>query len=228
MTHANFMVVPFGGIKAFDGTNPISFAVPAPGEEPVLLDMATSGIPFNRVHLRRDTGAPLPEEVAMDAAGEMTRDANAAVAVVPLGGAGFGYKGAGLAAMVDILCSAFTGMGHGATLAHFGGPDFSKPIEIGHFFLILNPATFQALAAFDARIGAFLEHLRGQPARAGESVMAPGDVEKAEAARRRREGIPIDNVTWATLAAIADRYRVRKPDAADAKATPGTTVGDGR
>jgi ureidoglycolate dehydrogenase (NAD+) len=122
MTHADAAVVPSGGVQAFYGTNPISFATPAPGEEPLLLDMSTSSIPFNRVVLRRDTGAFLPPEVAVDAFGAITRDPNVAVAVLPLGGSLFGYKGSGLAAMVDILCSAFTGMGHSATLASFGGP----------------------------------------------------------------------------------------------------------
>ncbi len=217
MTHADRVVVPSGGVAAFFGTNPLSFAVPAPGEGPVLLDMATSSIPFNRVNLRRATGTALPQEVAVDAAGAATRDAHAAVALRPLGGEAFGYKGAGLAAMVDILCSAFTGMGHGATFAPMGGPDFSEPIPLGHFFLVMNPGVFQALGVFDARIGAFLEDLRGQPALPGQRVMAPGDVEKAEAARREREGIPVDRVTWEALAAEAGRFGVAVPEAADTR-----------
>ena len=125
MTHADPAVVPYGGVRAFFGTNPISFAVPAPGEEPMLLDMATSSIPYNRVFLRRATGTPLPPEVAVDADGAFTEDPHAAVALQSLGGGHFGYKGAGLAAMVDVLCSAFTGMGHSATMAPFSGPDYS-------------------------------------------------------------------------------------------------------
>ena len=217
MTHADRLVVPDGGVAAFFGTNPLSFAVPAPGEAPVLLDMATSCIPFNRVNLRRATGTLLPPDTAVDAAGVTTRDPAAAVALRPLGGEGFGYKGAGLAGMVDILCSAFTGMGHGATFPSMGGPDFGEPIPLGHFFLILNPATFQALAAFDARVGAFLADLRGQPALPGQTVMAPGDIEKAEAERRARAGIPVDRTTWAALAAAAGRYGVAVPPASDTR-----------
>jgi LDH2 family malate/lactate/ureidoglycolate dehydrogenase len=212
MTHADAAVVPFGGTKPFYGTNPISFAVPAPGEEPMLLDMATSAIPYNRIFLRRATGTPLPPEVAMTADGTMTTDPFAATAVAPVGGAGFGYKGAGLAAMVDILCSAFTGMGHGFTIPPLGGDDYSKSIPIGHFFLILNPSIFQALGAFDERVGAFLEDLRAQPAQPGQRVMAPGDVEKAEAERRAREGIPIDRTTWASLKQAAERYGCKVPE----------------
>ncbi|MDQ6435366.1 Ldh family oxidoreductase [Mesorhizobium sp. LHD-90] len=220
-THADPAVVPFGGTKPFYGTNPIAFAVPAPGEEPMLLDMATSSIPYNRIFLRRATGTPLPPEVAMTADGVPTTDPFQAAAVLPVGGAGFGYKGAGLAAMVDILCSAFSGMGHGFTIPPLAGDDYSRPIPIGHFFLILNPAIFQALAAFDSRVGAFLNDLRAQPAQPGQKVMAPGDVEKAEAARRARNGIPIDRTTWASLAEYAGRYDRKVPDARETSSGAG-------
>lgn len=211
MTHADSAVIPHGGTSAFFGTNPLSFAVPVPGEDPLLLDMATSAIPFNRVELRRATGTPLPEAVAVDREGAFTTDPHATVAVAPLGGAVFGYKGSGLAAMVDILCSAFTGMGHGHSLAAFGGPDFSQPIRIGHVFIILTPSVFQALSLFDARIGAFLADLRAQPAKPGLTVHAPGDIEKAEAKRRMREGLPVDPVSWTALREIAARFGIPLP-----------------
>ena len=222
MTHADPAVVPFGGTKPFYGTNPISFAVPAPGEEPMLLDMATSSIPYNRIFLRRATGTPLPPEVAVTKDGTPTVDPFAATAVLPLGGAGFGYKGAGLAAMVDILCSAFSGMGHGATIDPLAGSDYGKPIPIGHFFLILMPAMFQAVASLRRA------HRRvpGRPPAAsrrkpGQKVMAPGDIEKAEAERRARDGIPIDRTTWASLVEAAARYGRRVPPARPTPAVAG-------
>lgn len=218
VTHADPAVVPFGGTRAFYGTNPIAFAVPAPGEEPMLLDMATSAIPFNRVFLRRATGTPLPPEVARDENGALTTDPWAARAVVPVGGANFGYKGAGLAAMVDILSSAFTGMGHGFTLEPPARSDNTQPMRVGHFVLILKPAIFQALTSFDATVGAFLTDLRAQPAMTRHKVMAPGDVEKAEAARRAAEGIPVDAVTWAALKSAAERLGRQIPEAPQ---TPG-------
>ena len=222
MTHADKAVVPFGGLEPFYGTNPLSFAAPVPGEAPLLLDMATSSIPFNRVLLRRATKTPLPEEVAVDADGIMTRDADAARAVLPLGGADYAYKGAGLAAMIDILCSAFTGMGHGATFASFGGPDFSQPIPIGHFFLIFDPEIFQPLAAFDGRMKAFVDDLRSQPAQAGEKVMAPGDIENEEAERRRRHTASRSTGSPGMhLMATAKTYGVPLPPAEDTD-MPGT------
>ena len=211
MTHADAVVVPFGGVKPFFGTNPLSFALPVAGEEPLVLDMATSAIPFNRVMLRRATGAPLPPEVAFDADGDFTSDPDTAVSLAPLGGAQFGHKGAGLAGMVDILCSAFTGMEHGRTFQPLFGGDVTQPIPLGHFFVVLAPALFQSLAAFDHRVAAFLADLRSQPGKPGTAVHAPSDLEKAEAVRRAASGIPVDETTWGKLSAAAARLGVALP-----------------
>jgi ureidoglycolate dehydrogenase (NAD+) len=206
VTHADSVVVPHDGVAPFFGTNPISFAVPLEDEEPLVLDMATSSIPLNRVLLRRSTGAPLPPDVAVDAHGRATTDAHQAAALLPLGGQGFGYKGAGLACMVDLLCSAFTGMGHGATFPSFNGPDYTRPIEIGHFFLVMQPSLFQALSTFNASVGALVRDLRSQAAKPGTAVQAPSDLEKAEARRRQLDGIPLDPVTWREFEALGERY----------------------
>ncbi|WP_431862495.1 Ldh family oxidoreductase [Azospirillum sp.] len=214
MTHADAIVVPHDGVKPFHGTNPISFAMPVEGEEPMLLDMATSSIPLNRVFLRRATGQPLPPEVAVDEAGAVTTDPHKATALLPLGGTTYGYKGAGLAAVVDVLCSAFTGMLHGAALPQFAGPDLSQPAELGHFFIVLRPDVFRPLAEINGRMAAFLADLRGQPAKPGTRVMAPGDPERELQEDRRRHGIPVDLVTWDALRDLAERHGCAIPEPA--------------
>jgi LDH2 family malate/lactate/ureidoglycolate dehydrogenase len=210
VTHADSIVVPFSGRKAFFGTNPLAFAVPVRKGEPMVLDMATSAVPFNRVMLRRATGKPLPPEVAMDKRGRMTTDPNRAIAVMPVGGADFGYKGAGLAAMIDVLCAPFTGMGHGATLK----PPIPgmQPVGIGHFFLVMQPSTFQALSLFDRRLADFLADLRSQEARRGERVLAPGDLEVEEAKLRARLGVPVDRKTWADFERLAGEFGIAMPE----------------
>ncbi len=81
------------GAERFHGTNPLAIACPAPNN-PWLLDMATSAVPFNRVQLYRSTGDPLPEGVASDSAGADTVDPQKADMLAPLGGM-FGFKGLG-------------------------------------------------------------------------------------------------------------------------------------
>ncbi len=84
------------------------------GEKPWLLDMATSSIPMNRVLLYRSLGQTLPEGVAADTSGYATRDPHAADMLLPLGGEGYGFKGAALAGVATLL----TGILNGTTLDH--------------------------------------------------------------------------------------------------------------
>jgi LDH2 family malate/lactate/ureidoglycolate dehydrogenase len=218
MTNANSAVVPFSGVKAFFGTNPFAFAVPVKNNEPLLLDMATSSVPFNRVMLRRATGKSLPPEVAVDGKGRPTTDPNEAVALMPVGGTHFGYKGAGLAAVVDILCAPFAGMAHGATLK--STVPGMQPIGVGHFFLVMQPSFFQALSVFDRRLADLLKDLRGQKAKRGERVLAPGDLEIEEAAVRARLGIPIDRKTWGDFEQLAGELGCPLPETMSSRRPP--------
>jgi len=103
-THANAIVVPHGGKEKFFGTNPLSIAFPRSGGEPVCLDMATSQVAWNKVINARIENKTLPEGVTVDAQGAPTTDPKRAEALVPLGGETYGYKGYGLALMIDLLC----------------------------------------------------------------------------------------------------------------------------
>ena len=217
-THADALVVPHGGRKPFLGTNPIAFACPVDGNQPLVLDMATSAIPFNRIFLRQAQGQSLPPEVATDAEGVPTTDPAAAKAVMPVGGAEFGYKGAGLAVMIDLLCAGLTGMVHGYKMPSFLQTDFTTPIPIGHFFLVIDPDRFDAPGGFAERAKALVEDMRDQPARPGMKVMPPGDPELGHAAERLRAGIPIDPVTWKAFADYAERFGVELPAAFAARA----------
>jgi LDH2 family malate/lactate/ureidoglycolate dehydrogenase len=70
---------------------------------------------------------------------------------------------------------------------------------------------FQTLSMFDARISSFVEDLRAQPGKPGQTVHAPGDIEKVEAKKRAVDGIPVDNVTWAALEGFAAKLGVKVP-----------------
>lgn len=198
------------GAARFHGTNPIAFAVPVAGGRPWLLDMATSAIPYNRVKLYRSLGRDLPEGVASGPGGVDTLGPDEVEMLAPLGGA-FGFKGAGLAGLAEILSAVFSGARLSAEILPMGGPDFSTPRNVGAFVMALNPDAFVERAMFEDGMRRYLTQLRGSPAREGEAVLAPGDREWAEAGRRDRDGIPVDPETEEALRRLAGRYGLEPP-----------------
>ncbi|RIY03299.1 Ldh family oxidoreductase [Aureimonas flava] len=199
-TNTDSVVGLFDGTRAFHGTNPLAFAAPVAGDKPWLLDMATSSIPMNRVLLYRSLGQMLPAGVAADPQGLATRDPKEADMLLPLGGEGYGFKGAALAGVATLL----TGILNGTTLdpdfiPMVGDVDVSTPRNMGHFFLAIDPERFAGAAVFADGMRRYLDALRAVPPVDGGRVMAPGDREWDVEARRAQEGIPVDPDTAAFL-----------------------------
>lgn len=192
-TNTDSMVALFDGAQRFHGTNPLAFAAPVPGRKPWLLDMATSSIPMNRVHLYRSLGQQLPPGVAANAEGASVTDPDDVAMLLPLGGTEYGHKGAALAGVATLLSAILMGTTlDGDFIPMFDSPDISTPRNMGHFFLAIDPASFGGTSAFETGMLRYLESLRSAPARENAATMAPGDREWKEEERREREGIPID------------------------------------
>ena len=84
-------------------------------------------------------GKKIPFGVALNKYGKMTTNAKEALSGTQLPIAGF--KGSGLAWMVDILSGVLTGSSHGGkTKDPFD--DFTGPQNVGHLFVTINPKVF--------------------------------------------------------------------------------------
>ena len=105
MTDTDAFQIPFGSRAPFFGTNPICFGFPSPGI-PVLLDMATTSIPYGKIALAQIEGKPIPAEWGFDANGKPTTDPHAIAGMHPIAGP----KGSGLAMIIDIFSSVLSGM----------------------------------------------------------------------------------------------------------------------
>lgn len=210
-------VLPHDAKAPFHGTNPLAFAAPVSGQKPLLLDMATSIIPWNRVRDYEMRGLPVPEDVAVDATGAMTVDPAAVAGLLSVGGARFGYKGAGLAAMIEVLSAALTGMGHCTQLLSMAGPDMTTPRRLGQFYIVIDPDAFVPRAIYEAGITSYLADLRATPAKPGTRVMAPGDREWDCEAKRGAAGVPIAPALREEFTRIAQDLGLDK-----ALLTPGT------
>ena len=204
-------VLPHDGIRPFHGTNPLAFAAPVRGQRPYLFDMATSVVPWNRVQDLASKGLELPLDVAVDAGGVPTISPAETAALLPIGGASFGYKGAGLAGMLEILSAVMTGSPHCSALLAMTGPDLATPRRLGHFFIVIDPDRFVPRAIYDAGMAAYLGDLRATPNRPGATVMAPGDREWRVEAERLKNGIPVAPALRTSFAKLADELGIAPP-----------------
>jgi ureidoglycolate dehydrogenase (NAD+) len=194
MTHSSSVVVPHGGRRKYFGTNPISIAFPRPGGEPLTLDMATSQVAWNKVLNARIEGHALDPGIAVDGEGRPTTDATRAEAGVALGGPIYGYKGYGLAFMIDLLCGALNGMTYGRKINNMY-EELDQPRKIGHFVMAIDPGRFAGAESLEATVDAVIADLKQQP---GE-ILFPGEPELIEEKRRLVEGIPVDDAALADM-----------------------------
>jgi LDH2 family malate/lactate/ureidoglycolate dehydrogenase len=197
------VVAPFGGREARLGTNPISIAVPSDLEAPLYLDMATSAVAAGKVALAAARGEQIPTGWILDGAGRDTTDPahlRKGGALLPLGGTE-GYKGSGLAAMVEILCGLLTGLG-------FGVEPTGRHND-GCFMAVFNVEAFRPLAAFKAEVAEFARYLKATPPAEGSpGVFYPGEMEYLREQERRKSGIDVEDATWDKLRALAREYDV--------------------
>jgi L-2-hydroxycarboxylate dehydrogenase (NAD+) len=138
-TNAPPAVAPHGALKSLFGTNPICFGTPTGSKIPFILDTSISIINRGKIRVAARDGIKIPEGVALDKFGKPTTDAKKALEGVQLPIAGF--RGSGLAWMVDILSGVFTGGNHGGKVKD-PFTDFSGPQNIGHLFFVVKPNLF--------------------------------------------------------------------------------------
>jgi ureidoglycolate dehydrogenase (NAD+) len=196
--NASAAVTPFNSAEPIHGTNPIAFAAPNAGGDPFLLDMATSSIPWNRVLRSRTEHMPLPPQAALDDEGRFTEDAEAARALAPLGGDMFGYKGAALAGVAEILAGALTGM----RLSTEHVPGALGDTGVGHFLMAIDPELFIPADRFAGRMAGYMAGFaaRSSPER---PVYAAGGPQWIARNERQKTGIPILPGLMAELSAEA-------------------------
>jgi ureidoglycolate dehydrogenase (NAD+) len=193
-------VVPYGGKTPVHGTSPISLAAPLPGrDDPYFLDMATSSIPWNKVMRYRTEGLPLPPDAALDGEGNYTTDPNKAVCLGPLGGAGFGFKGAALAGLAEVLGGMLTGM----RLSIEQSGIVLADTKVGHFVMAIDPSTFVPGAVFAERHASYLDGFTREP-----GIMPAGGPEWARRADRTAKGIPLPQGLYDELARAAQKAEV--------------------
>ena len=185
-------MAPFGGKTPFFGTNPLAFGVPREGQPPLVIDQSSSTVAWVAVNDAHQRGLPLPLGWALDRDGRPTTDAAAGLAgsMAPLGG----YKGSGLALMVDVLSAGLTGSNYSYQVSSFGSTE-GGPTRCGQLVVAFNPQLLGG-ARFSANLEAMLDTMQQNP-----TVRLPGDRRlQARAAHRETIDVPVE------LVALLERY----------------------
>lgn len=193
--------VPHGARTPMLSTNPIAFGAPAE-DKPLMLDMATTMVSGSLVKDYRLEGRDLPGPWAADGNGEPTTDSGAA-GLMPLGAPEQGYKGTGLALMVEALTQGLGGWGR-STLEGEG--------RLVVFLQLINPAFFGGEQALERELGHTLEAIRkADPRISGRPVDVPGD-RAGRARQANREAVSVSQPTWIALQSCAKRLGVSAPE----------------
>jgi delta1-piperideine-2-carboxylate reductase len=195
-SNASPWVAPEGGAEGRYGTNPICFGFPS-ADDPVIWDIGTSAIIYAQVVEALRFGSQLPAGLALDAAGQLTTDPQAALsgAFMPWGG----HRGSGLGLVVQML-----GMLAGSPIMPGQLQDF------GFLVIAIRPDLLVDLDTFKRQIADYADIVRStKPLDGGHAVRMPFDRSRAERARRLAEGF-ID-VPPAIIAALEDLQKDFRP-----------------
>jgi len=201
-THADALILSYSGTRPFFGTNPVCFAAPRKEKDPYCLDMATSTVPWNRVLVHRGKNLPLDEGLAVDKHGNLTTNPHEAVALKPTGG----YKGYGLASMVDILCGVYSGMAFGRDILSMYKADIKTPRKLGQFYMVMKTDGAIEADNFIFALQEMTNQVRNEPSIKGEKVMLPGDKEIETAKERLKNGIPLDDITYSKFVELSTEF----------------------
>jgi delta1-piperideine-2-carboxylate reductase len=160
-------VAPAGAIKPLFGTNPISFAWPRPGKTPVVFDMATASMAMGEVQVAKREGHKVPLGTGLTKEGEETTDpaeiADGGV-LLPFGG----YKGSGIAMMVELLAGALVGDNFSFETADNDNNDGGPPSG-GEFILAISPEKISG-SGWDKHADEFFKKMSSM-----EGVRLPGE-----------------------------------------------------
>ncbi len=194
-TNAVPNLAPVGGKTPIIGTNPISYAVPAPnGGIAFLVDQSATQVAWTAVKRAAEEGEPIPLGWALDANGDPTTDAGAGLdgSMAPAGG----VKGFSIGLLVEVLCAALAGGKLGPDQGSFTDDD-GTPIDNGQFFVAFDPGKLSG-GSFDQTIAALVASITEQ-----DGARLPNARREANKRQLAEQGIPIEVELLETLKGFA-------------------------
>jgi (2R)-3-sulfolactate dehydrogenase (NADP+) len=183
-----------GGRHAIFGTNPVAAVFPRRAGDPLMIDLSLSEVARGKVMVAAKKGEPIPPGWALDARGEPTTDAKAALdgSMLPIGAVS-SPKGAMLALVVELLVTALIGAQFGFEASSFFVDEGNRP-RIGQAFIVVDPGALAGSDAYLDRIEVLLAEMLKD-----DGVRLPGERRDALRHRAVAEGIEGAEAVLASL-----------------------------
>lgn len=204
---ANRWVAPFGAVEPVFSPNPIAVGVPTEGD-PVLIDISTSTTAAGQCVRAADAEARLPGPWLVGADGRPTDDPGPLVrrregALYPLGGEDLGYKGFGLALILEAMTSGLAGHGRSVGDARWG---------CSVLLQLIDPERFGGREAFLRETGFLSKACREAKTPPGKPpVRLPGEGALRRRAEQLEYGVRVRSDTMSSLAEWAARFGLQFP-----------------
>ena len=204
-------VAPYGGYEARYSTNPYCTAIPATEKTPMMvLDMATSRVAQGKVRVAHYSEKQLPmPDALVGPNGKLTSDPGV-VFRDPMGALlSFGeHKGYGLALLCDLLAGGLPGGGTARPELNTG-----ETIRNNMLTIIIDPGQFESGVSFAAEYDSLVDYVKsGQPAEGHDKIRVAGEPEQESMQKRKLDGIPIDDNTWAEMTKLGCENGMKKSD----------------
>ena len=207
VANANHMA-PWGGVELILGTNPISIAIPAGEEPPIVLDIATTMTSYGKVKLAAQKGESIPLGWMIDRQGKPLTDPRRSNEgfILPIGG----YKGYGLNVAIGMLAGVLNGAAFGRNVI-----DFNKHPEAinnsGHMIMAMRVDNFQELKTFKAEMDRVIREIReSQRMDNVERIWLPGEMEHYRKQERLAKGIPLAPIVVSNLQKLAAELNMKE------------------
>jgi (2R)-3-sulfolactate dehydrogenase (NADP+) len=194
-TNSPAAIPAWGGTQALFGTNPVAAVFPRKGADPLVIDLALTTVVRGKIMLAMQKGEKIPDGWAMDRHGRPTTDPKEAIehgSLYPIGGA----KGAMLALMFELFCSALTGSAFGREADSFFSEQGNKP-RIGQLFLAIDPGALAGRERYLERVETLIAAMLADP-----EVRLPG-TKRFASERKATAGIEVPDDLVRKIEALA-------------------------
>jgi len=185
-----------GGKHPIFGTNPVAAVFPRRTGDALMIDLSLSEVARGKVMVAAKKGEPIPLGWALDAKGNPTIDAKAALegSMLPIG-AVTSTKGAMLALIVELLVTAVIGAQFGFEASSFFVDEGNRP-RIGQAFIVVDPGALAGRDGYLDRIEALISEMLKD-----EGVRLPGARREALRRQAEAEGVEVAEAVLASLRA---------------------------